>query len=214
MTGWEKFLKDQGLQLFLSDIAAFEIPKKDFQWLKKEVVKAKKQGVKHNKSLVGHIKEEYGMPGVSRSFHDFLVNQAADHPTFKNFNNRFSVLSENKPLYLDNFWVNYMKKYEFNPVHDHKGLFSFVVFVKIPYDLKKEENCFTDIAPSGPSQTSKFNFINVTPNGKTITTTVPVDKSFEGKMFMFPATQSHLVYPFYTSNDYRITVSGNIKIKV
>ena len=67
---------------------------------------------------------------------------------------------------------------------------------------------------TNPVQTSKFNFVNVNPNGKIISTTAPVDKSFEGKMFMFPATQSHLVYPFYTSNEYRITVSGNIKVKV
>jgi hypothetical protein len=216
MTNWEVFLKEQGVNLFLSDIAAFEIPKKDFQWLKKEIVKAKKQGVKHNKSLVGHIKEEYSMPGVSRSFHDFLMNNAVNHPTFEKFNNKFSVLSENKPLYLDSFWVNYMKKHEFNPIHDHKGLFSFVVFVKIPYDLKKEEGYFKDMKKNetNPVQTSKFNFVNVNPNGKIITTTVPVDKSFEGKMFMFPATQSHLVNPFYTSDDYRITVSGNIKVKV
>ena len=193
MTGWEKFLKDQGLQLFLSDIAAFEIPKKDFQWLKKEVVKAKKEGVKHNKSLVGHIKEEYSMPGVSRSFHDFLMNNAVNHPTFEKFNNKFSVLSENKPLYLDSFWVNYMKKHEFNPIHDHKGLFSFVVFVKIPYDLKKEEGYFKDMKKNetNPVQTSKFNFVNVNPNGKIITTTVPVDKSFKVRCLCF-LLRSHI----------------------
>ena len=37
-----------------------------------------------------------------------------------------------------------------------------------------------------------------------------VDKTFEGKMLMFDASQMHYVSPFYTSNDYRITVSGNI----
>ena len=216
MTNWEKFLKDQSVNLFLSDIAAFEIPKKDFQWLKKEVVKAKKQGVKYNKSLVGLIKEEYSMPGVTTSFNNFLLGNASSHPTFEKFNSKFNVLSENKPLYLDSFWVNYMKKHEFNPVHDHKGLFSFIIFVKIPYDLRKEENFFIYVARgvSEPIKTSKLNFVNVAPSGKIITTSVPADKSFEGKMFMFPATQSHLVYPFYTSDDYRITVSGNLRIKV
>ena len=41
-----------------------------------------------------------------------------------------------------------------------------------------------------------------------------VDKSFEGKMLMFPSKQMHAVNPFYTSDGYRITVSGNLKIKV
>ena len=42
---------------------------------------------------------------------------------------------------------------------------------------------------------------------------IPVDKSFEGKMIMFPASQYHAVYPFYTSDEERITVSGNLKFK-
>ena len=37
-----------------------------------------------------------------------------------------------------------------------------------------------------------------------------VDKSFEGKGFMFRSSQAHTVYPFYTSDDYRISISGNI----
>jgi hypothetical protein len=31
---------------------------------------------------------------------------------------------------------------------------------------------------------------------------------------MFSAKYNHLVYPFYTSDDYRITISGNFKFKV
>jgi hypothetical protein len=42
--------------------------------------------------------------------------------------------------------------------------------------------------------------------------TIDVDKSFEGKMLMFPNSAYHTVYPFYTSDDYRITVSGNLDI--
>ena len=41
-----------------------------------------------------------------------------------------------------------------------------------------------------------------------------VDKSFEGQMLMFPAPLQHIVYPFYTSDESRITVSGNIKLWV
>jgi hypothetical protein len=41
---------------------------------------------------------------------------------------------------------------------------------------------------------------------------VPVDKTFEGKMLFFPATLSHSVNPFYTSDDYRISIAGNIGV--
>ena len=35
-------------------------------------------------------------------------------------------------------------------------------------------------------------------------------KSDEKKIIMFPAGLNHVVYPFYTSDDYRITISGNV----
>jgi len=217
MTNWEEHLKEEGWLRNYFGIAAVELNKKDFNWLKKECTKAKKEGTPKNQDLVGHIIEEYKMPGVSRSFHNFLCSVASTHSNFKAYNSSLNFLSENRPLYLDSFWVNYMKKHEYNPIHSHEGLYSFVVFVKIPYDLKKEENHFPNVSirqSKKEIQTSKFNFVNTNPNGHVISTIINVDKSFEGKMLMFPSKQQHLVYPFYTSDDYRITVSGNLKIKV
>ena len=40
-----------------------------------------------------------------------------------------------------------------------------------------------------------------------------VDKSWEGKGFFFSSDRIHTVYPFYSSNEERITVSGNIYFK-
>ena len=219
MTRWNKFLNDVNHELVRADILATQLTDEDFRWIKKEVVKAKKIGVRKNKTLAGHIKEEYAMPGINQSFNNFLLSNASTNEVFKLYNSRLNIISEHRPIYLDSFWVNYQKKYEFNPLHDHTGVYSFIVFVKIPYDLKKEENYFPDVSPPYTTegeqvQTSKLCFVNINPNGQICTTAVPADKSFEGKMFMFPSKQLHLVYPFYTSDDYRITVSGNIKIKV
>ena len=37
--------------------------------------------------------------------------------------------------------------------------------------------------------------------------TLDVDESFVGKMILFDAKLPHIVYPFYTSDECRITVS-------
>ena len=37
-----------------------------------------------------------------------------------------------------------------------------------------------------------------------------VDKSFEWKMVFFPARLNHGVNPFYTSDDHRVSISGNV----
>ena len=41
---------------------------------------------------------------------------------------------------------------------------------------------------------------------------IVVDRSYEGVMLIFPAWLQHMVTPFYTSDDYRISISGNIKL--
>ena len=46
--------------------------------------------------------------------------------------------SQIEKLKLKPFWVNYQKQNEFNPLHNHSGLYSFVVFMKIPTHWKEQ----------------------------------------------------------------------------
>ena len=51
---------------------------------------------------------------------------------------------EKRPEYvISALWVNYQKQHEFNPPHDHDGKLSFVVYLQIPEELKKEHKAFT-----------------------------------------------------------------------
>jgi len=46
---------------------------------------------------------------------------------------------DKRPEYvLSALWINYQKANEFNPPHDHDGKLSFVIYLKIPEELKKE----------------------------------------------------------------------------
>ena len=73
---------------------------------------------------------------------------------------------------------------------------------------------FPNVNKSSSNTTSKLCFLVTDGMGDIITHLIDVDKSFEGKMLMFPAKMNHMVYPFFTSNDYRVTVSGNINLDV
>ena len=215
MTNFEQFQKSVATRsnwgFNLQRTAVFKLPNPIFTWLKKACVQARKQKSKANSDLVGHIKEEYNFKKISGKFIKFLLQCAGDK-SLSSYLTTLSYLSENRPLYLHNMWVNYMKKHEFNPPHNHAGVLSFVIFVKIPYDLKAEEKWFTPKTPH--NFTSKFTLHNINPDGSIRTECVDVDRSFEGGMLMFPSAQIHEVFPFYTSEDYRITVSGNVKIKI
>ena len=50
---------------------------------------------------------------------------------FNNIGNDAPV-NQRHPYYLNSFWVNYQKQTEFNPLHDHGGVYSFVIWMKIP----------------------------------------------------------------------------------
>ena len=55
-----------------------------------------------------------------------------------------------------------------------------------------------------------FVFVMNNDMGQIVSHAVPADKEWEGKMALFPASLNHQVYPFYTSDEYRISISGNI----
>ena len=158
------------------------------------------KGNSFNNSLVGHIKHEYSLD-YDKDLDICLNNLIAD----------YNVLFNDAPLGLDNYWINFQKKYEFNPPHSHSGVFSFVIWLKIPYDLQQELDYFGDVNQG--SKTSMFNFLYTDGLGKIKTYNIHVDKNFEGKICMFPSNMLHYVNPFYTSNDYRISLSGNIKLQ-
>jgi len=167
--------------------------------------------IKFNHTLAGHIEKEYSYSNWPDYIDNFILKHTNEN-MLKEYYNKLKFVSMKKPLYLKSLWVNLQKKHEFNPIHDHIGIYSFIIFLKIPYDLENENKVFptnSDIEPS----TSKLSFLLTDNLGDIVEIKISVDKSFENKMIMFPSKMKHLVYPFYTSDDLRMTVSGNVLIE-
>ena len=89
-------------------------------------------GTSVKNTLAGNITE-------SRSLKDtddyFLKNVLLD--CVRNYKEEFpytirkpDTISDGN-LTLNGFWVNYQKQHEFNPMHDHGGAYSFVIWMKI-----------------------------------------------------------------------------------
>ena len=172
--------------------------------------------IDYSQNLAGNISESLMLEDhsnfvVNNIITDFLKNTEVSPVLECTLNYKLqsfpSISSKPLKYSLEGLWVNLQKRYEFNPIHDHHGLLSFVIWMQIPYDLSKEHSLsFT--SKTNQKVASCFSFIDCTGN----TTIIPVDKSYEGVMCLFPSTLKHLVYPFYTSEDFRISVSGNITL--
>ncbi len=124
-----------------------------------------------------------------------------------------NVLSKNCHYYLHKFWVNFQKKYEFNPMHNHSGIFSFVIWIKIPASYKEEKKLSFVKECNNPSPNT-FSFLFTNSLGKIAHYNYNLEPSDEGKILFFPSSLSHMVYPYYTSNKERISISGNIHFDI
>lgn len=112
-------------------------------------------------------------------------------------------------LVLDKFWVNFQNQNEFNPTHNHGGLFSFVIWMKIPTDWREQHN-IPFVKASNSPQASDFQFSYSDVLGHSQTFNIMMDKSREGWMVIFPSALKHQVYPFYNCDEERISISGNL----
>ena len=108
---------------------------------------------------------------------------------------------------MESAWVNYMVKNEINPLHTHSKDLSFVLFIKVPKNLKKE----VEETVSSDSKPGSVNFVNDLKDNKfyiSANNFIPE----VGNLFIFPASLHHYVNSF-KSNGERISVSGNLEIK-
>jgi len=114
----------------------------------------------------------------------------------------------NQSFYIKDWWVNYQKQTEFNPIHSHTGVYSFVIFMKIPIDFEEQNKGNESNAPVK----SSFQFCYSDMLGKFNTYTYKLKSEDEGLMLFFPSELNHQVYPFYDCDEERITVAGNVLI--
>lgn len=165
-----------------------------------------------NKKLAGQIDRQFTLSTSKSYIEQILLPFANEYDNIFNYFGSFSFFNEKPTLVLDDLWVNFQKKYEYNPVHDHAGVLSFVIWINVPYDIKNEIKS----APGSGSlfpKSGSFEFLYATNIGKISSEIIPVTKELELTAIIFPSTFLHQVYPFYTSDDYRISVSGNFKFK-
>jgi len=115
------------------------------------------------------------------------------------------------PLLLTELWVNYQYQTDFNPYHFHGGVYSFAVWMKIPTDW--EDQCklpqFQDIKKDN-RKAGTFEFQYTDSLGSIRSMSYQLCKKFENCMVFFPAALMHTVYPFYGTDEARVSIAGNL----
>jgi hypothetical protein len=159
--------------------------------------------VPNNNNLAGNIEREYVITPdcIMEQLYPHIVNYGIQMGSFE---------KDNIPEFKENgTWVNFQKKYEFNPIHSHEGKFSFVIWIKVPF-LMEDELSLNNVKYSNSPQAGMFNFHYTDILGNIKTTCLPIDKTMENHFIIFPSKLSHSVNAFYTSDEYRISIAGNV----
>ena len=198
-------------------------PQEYYGWLEIELSKdvlmrlwdyietAKKNPIDANYKLAGNISKSLDLEDKDNWFFNTILTPSINkfHEYYSKYIKQMSILSEDAPFCLNEFWVNFQKENEFNPIHNHSGIWSFVIWVKIPTDWK-EQLALSISANSNAPNASNFNFQYTTMLGDIGYHTYNLGKNQEGTMLFFPAKLMHTVYPFYNCDEERISISGNI----
>ena len=156
------------------------------------------QAIPANNKLAGQINKEYDIKLTDKTsqYIKWTVDQYHKHnPQYLDNYRKLFPNGEFSLVEGANTWINFQEKYEYNPIHKHDGIFSYVIWYQIPF-YKEDEAKYGAGKNKNPEDNTNGQFQFLYYNGESVVGT--------------PLSIHHVVYPFYTSNDYRITISGNV----
>ena len=171
-----------------------------------------------NNQLAGEIEDEWTIPTSIvelDSFKNYIDDLSLRYLT--SFASQYHIENDEIPPYLFKFaqcleksvlthaWFNDQKDDEYNPIHNHTGILSGVLYLKIPEYLPSRKNKDTDGTISFVGNSSDTDIIMT---NSTITISPKV-----GDIFLFPSLLKHQVYPFRTvsGKGIRRSLSFNIE---
>lgn len=170
------------------------------------------KAIPYNLDLAGNIKKEYSLTNCKSHIETLLTPLVEQYEQMNNIlghTPELDIISKRRrSMKLNQIWVNFQQKGEFNPIHRHAGILSFVLWIKIPF-TRKQELDFQKQIPEHANHAGIFNMLHSDFFGNPTTINIAVDSEFDGSGILFPARTLHSVDPFYSTDEYRISVSGN-----
>lgn len=180
---------------------------------KKLLLEGKKSRIErlsHTEKLVGMIKDEFAYEDYDSWFMPEFLPLLSLYQSLveKDWSETSMDLQFPFEVTKSELWINYQKSKEFNPIHNHSGDLSFVMYLKIPKKLREENERIKQKHNNNGTGTLEFKYGEELLFNKTGFSHLPD----EGEVYIFPSWLNHSVLPFFSDVE-RITVAGNIFLK-
>ena len=112
-------------------------------------------------------------------------------------------------LTFKKFWANYTCKGEYQALHNHDAIWSFVIWLKLPAVANVEQSVKDAMHPDAGDFILTYSDII----GRTRKVNWKLEKQYnEGHMLLFPSDLYHAVYPHFQTDEKRLSLAGDIVI--
>ena len=158
-----------------------------------------------NHSHVGVIEREYEI--THQPAKDELSNILG--PMCQKYCEDMHYTVEPRPMGLTTAWCNLQQSGEYFAAHTHNGVFSFALWLEVPFTQQDEREWREARGKSG-RETASFQFHYTDALGRITPNVLEVDRSWEREIVVFPGEMMHSVTPYYSTDARRVVVSGNV----
>lgn len=199
----------------------YQLSKNEMDFIWERIVEATDSGKDsnlYNKQLAGNISKSFDM-----GLHNLEIINDIVFPLVREYEKQFSHIlpfdsqvsgkeGYTRYMTLNDWWVNYQYQTEFNPTHHHSGVYSWVIWMKIPTEFEDQAKLPIAANSNANDKISNFSFTYIDTLGKVMEYVIKMNKVQEGTMAFFPARLKHSVYPFFNCDEPRISVAGNVSM--
>ena len=187
-----------------------------------DIITQDPQKVSYNYTLAGEIKNEWEIEIpllVNVGFQPFLFKLIKEYirlvriqgaPKNTNLECSDETFVNNQSFFKENnwkiltAWFNNQKDNEYSPLHNHEGILSGVLYLKIAEYLPSRKNQGQDGSIIFIGNTSPTDGLFTVPQFSVLPKV--------GDIFIFPSTLRHQVYPFRTENEQGIRRSMSFNV--
>lgn len=173
-----------------------------------------KNEIKENKMVSisnevdGHVTGTYSLKDSLSDLQSIVMPHFIEYDRHYNYiNTNYSTLTDSLNIVMNDAWVSFQNKYEFNPAHRHPGLMSFVIWTNIPYT--RDDEIKSSPVKNKRNKSGSFTMYYTNSIGDVVTKDILLDNTYNNKMILFPSKINHSVAPFYSTDETRVSVAGN-----
>ena len=147
-----------------------------------------------NHSHVGVIEREYEIEdGLAK---DELSNILG--PMVQQYATDMHYTLEPRPIALTTAWCNLQQSGEYFAAHTHNGVFSFALWLTVPF-TQADERAWREARGKSGRETASFQFHYTDALGRITPNVLEVDREWERTIVVFPGEMMHSVTPYYST---------------